>query len=253
MSPLAVDRLTQRVDHAAEEGVADGHREHLAGALDLLALFDLLEVTEDHRADAVLVEVERNTEHAAGELQQLLRHHRRQALDVRDAVAGVDDGADLLALGVGLEAGDILLDGALDLSPPRSSTLPWLFVFLLRVWVLVLSGSVGQVGLGRASLDASEPSITSSPTAIVQAAEQRRVDVQLKRHGMTVDAGEHLGEPVALSVAELACGAARVRRPRHAGTPRDSPVRGRPRRRARRAAVRSSGAADPRCSCSPCA
>src|SRR5262249_23790082 len=45
---LAVDRVAQRVDHAAQELVADRNREHLAGALDLLALFDLFEVTEDH-------------------------------------------------------------------------------------------------------------------------------------------------------------------------------------------------------------
>ena len=99
----AVDRLAQRVDDASEERVADRHREHLAGALDLLALFDLLEVAEDHRADAVLVEVERDAEHAAGELQQFLRHHRGEALDVRDTVTGVDDRADLFALGVGVK------------------------------------------------------------------------------------------------------------------------------------------------------
>src|SRR5204863_9448253 len=55
---LAVDRLAQRVHHATEESVADGHRQHLAGALDLLALLDLLELAEDDRADAVLVEVQ---------------------------------------------------------------------------------------------------------------------------------------------------------------------------------------------------
>ena len=109
-----VDRFTERVDHATEERVADRHREHLTGALDLLALLDLLEVAEDDGADAVLVEVERHSQHATGELQQLLGHHRRQALDVGDTVAGVDDGADLLATGAGLEARDIARDGAFD-------------------------------------------------------------------------------------------------------------------------------------------
>ena len=45
----AVDRLAERVDHAAEERVADRHREHPAGALDLLALLDAGEVAEDAR------------------------------------------------------------------------------------------------------------------------------------------------------------------------------------------------------------
>ena len=38
---LAVDRVAERVDDAAEEAVTDGHREDLAGAADLLALLDV--------------------------------------------------------------------------------------------------------------------------------------------------------------------------------------------------------------------
>ena len=102
--------LTTRPKNA----VADGDRQHLAGALDLLALFDLLEVTEDHRADAVLVQVEGDAEDSARELEQLLGHHRRQTFDVRDTVAGIDDGADLLAGGVGGEGLYVLFDGALN-------------------------------------------------------------------------------------------------------------------------------------------
>ena len=161
----AVDRLTERVDDAAEEGVTDRYREHLAGALDLLALFDLLEVAEDHGADAVLVEVERHPEDAAGELEQLLGHHRRQALDVRDTVAGVDDGADLFALGVGLEAGDILLDRALDLIR-RDRQLCHGFsssYFVVGLWCRVSRANGVSAA---ASWEANEPSITSSPTAI---------------------------------------------------------------------------------------
>ena len=124
----AVDRLAERIDHAAEKLVADRNREHLAGALDLLALRDLLEVTQDHRADVVLVKVQRDTEHTALELEQLLCHHRRQAFDVRDAVAGIDDRADLFTRRVGAEAGDVLLDCALDVVWRKSSTLPWVFV-----------------------------------------------------------------------------------------------------------------------------
>ena len=87
----AVDRQAQRVDHAAEELVADRHGQHAAGALDLLALLDVLVVTEDDRADLALVQVQRDAEDAAGELQQLVGHRRGQALDVRDAVTGLDD------------------------------------------------------------------------------------------------------------------------------------------------------------------
>ena len=39
--PLVVDRLAQRIDHAADQGVADGHPQELAGGRDGVALFDL--------------------------------------------------------------------------------------------------------------------------------------------------------------------------------------------------------------------
>ena len=74
-----------------------GHREDLAGALDRLALLDAGEVAEDDGADLADVEVQRQAEDAVLELEQLVGHGRGQALDVGDAVAGLGDGADLLA------------------------------------------------------------------------------------------------------------------------------------------------------------
>lgn len=104
------------VDDAPEEGVTHRHRENVAGALDLLTLFDLLEVAEDHGTDAVLVEVQGHPEHAAGELEKLLRHDGGQTLDVGDTVTCIDDGADLFPLGVGGKRGYVILDGAFDVS-----------------------------------------------------------------------------------------------------------------------------------------
>ena len=111
----AVDRVAQRVDDAAEVAVADGHREHLAGAADLLALLDAGEVTQDDDADLADVEVQRQTADAALELEQLVGHDRGQSLDTGDAVAGLGDGADLLAGDVGAVLGDVVLDGTADL------------------------------------------------------------------------------------------------------------------------------------------
>jgi len=94
-----IDRLTERVDHPAQEVVTDRDREDLAGALDLLALLDTGEVTEDDDADLVRLKVQRDTQRVVCELQQLVGHRRGQALDVRNAVAGVDHSADLFAGG----------------------------------------------------------------------------------------------------------------------------------------------------------
>ena len=54
-------------------------------------------VAQDDGADLAHVEVQRDAEYPAGELQQLVGHRRGQALDGGDAVTGIDDDADLLA------------------------------------------------------------------------------------------------------------------------------------------------------------
>jgi hypothetical protein len=94
----AVERLAERTDHAAEERVPDRDREDLASPLDLLALFDLGELAKDDDTDLAHVQVQREAADAVLELEKLVRHGRRQTLDPRDAVAGLDDRADLFAL-----------------------------------------------------------------------------------------------------------------------------------------------------------
>src|SRR3712207_178890 len=160
----AVDRVAQRVDHAAEVTVAHGDGEHLAGAANLLALLDAGEVTEDHDADLADVEVQRQSADAALELEQLVGHDRGQPLDAGDAVAGLGDGAHLLAGDVGAVLGDVALDGTADLvcgdrqlgHGVESSSL------------LAVSGSgVGQPASRRRAASrrwATLPSTTSSPT-----------------------------------------------------------------------------------------
>ena len=116
---LAVDRVAQRVDHAAEEAVADGHGEDLARPLDGLALLDAPELAEHDGADLADVEVERQAQRAVLELEQLVGHRRGQALDARDAVTGLGDVPDLLAPGgVRLVRRDEALERVPDLLRP---------------------------------------------------------------------------------------------------------------------------------------
>ena len=111
----AVDRRAQRVDHATQVAVADGHRQHLAGALDALALLDQRTVAEEHDADLTDVEVQRQAQQAALELEQLVGHRRMQPLDPCDPVAGLDHAADLFACGLRRERRDVALDRCADL------------------------------------------------------------------------------------------------------------------------------------------
>src|SRR5690606_997208 len=107
---LAVDRLAQRVDHAAQQGRADRHFHDLAQALDLVAFLDAAVVAEDHDADIVALQVQGHALGAVGELHHFAGHDVVQAIDPGDAVADRQDLADIADLGLIAEAGDLLLE-----------------------------------------------------------------------------------------------------------------------------------------------
>ena len=72
--PLAVDRVAERIHHAANQRFADRHRHDAAGAADLVAFLDLREVAQEHRADLIFFQVQRDTGDAVGELDQFAGH-----------------------------------------------------------------------------------------------------------------------------------------------------------------------------------
>ena len=66
------------------------------GPLDLPALVEVEVVAQDDGADAVLLEVQGKPEDAGLELEHLHGHGPAHAVDAGDAVAELDDGADLV-------------------------------------------------------------------------------------------------------------------------------------------------------------
>ena len=107
---LAVDRVAERVDDAAEQVLADRHVDDRAGALDRLAFLDLAVGAEDHDADIVGLEVERHAAHAVLELDHLAGLDVVEAVGARDAVADATDLADLGDLGLSAEILDLVLE-----------------------------------------------------------------------------------------------------------------------------------------------
>ncbi len=107
---LAVDRVAETVDDAAEQALADGDVHDRAGPLHGRTLGDRGVRAEDHDADIVGLEVQRHALDAARELDHLAGLDVVEAVDAGDAVADAQHGADLGDLGLGAEAGDLVLD-----------------------------------------------------------------------------------------------------------------------------------------------
>src|SRR3954471_2772478 len=83
---LAVDRLSQCIDHTAEQLRADRHLQNAARGLDDVAFGDVLIIAEHHRAYGIELEIQRKAEGVARKLQHLALHHIRQAVNPADAI-----------------------------------------------------------------------------------------------------------------------------------------------------------------------
>ena len=73
-----------------------------------IAFLDFLELAEQHGADALLFQVQRNPVDAVRELEHLARHHLLDAVDTRDPVANRDDAAHFGDIDVDGEAANLL-------------------------------------------------------------------------------------------------------------------------------------------------
>ena len=107
---LAVDRVAERVDDAAEELLADRNVDDRAGALDRLAFLDLAVGAENDDADIVRLEVERHPARAVLELDHLAGLHLVEAVGAGDAVADTEHLTDFGHLRLGTEIGDLAFE-----------------------------------------------------------------------------------------------------------------------------------------------
>src|SRR6516225_3311545 len=112
---LAVDRLAQRVDDAADQLGADRHFQDAARALDGVAFGDVLVLAQDDGADGVALQVQREAVRGLAvlggrELEHFALHRVGQAVHAADAVGDGDDRALVADVGRRPQAFDAALD-----------------------------------------------------------------------------------------------------------------------------------------------
>ena len=149
---LPVERVAERVDDAAEQLRADGHRRDLAGAADGIAFLDLVPVAEQRDADVVLLEVEGEADDPVVELEHLERHAVLEPVDAGDAVAELEDRSDLGEVRVDVELLDAAAEDRRDLFGTK---LHWLAPSGLEVKCLRAPGGAGRGGRARSRRGAS--------------------------------------------------------------------------------------------------
>ena len=111
---LVVDRLSERVDDAAEQALADGDFGDSAGALDLVALLDILGIAEEHGADVVLLEVQHHPEHLMRKFEQLAERGVLQSVDSGDTVAAGEHAAGFAHRDAALKTLDLVFEDFAD-------------------------------------------------------------------------------------------------------------------------------------------
>ncbi len=114
---LAVDRLAQRVDDAAQQALADRHVDDLAQAAHVVALGDGGVGAEDHGAHIVAFQVQGHALDAGlGEFDHFAGLDIVQTVDAGDAVADRQHAAHVGDIGFDAEVGDLRLEDGRDFS-----------------------------------------------------------------------------------------------------------------------------------------
>src|SRR5271156_3546223 len=93
---FVINGIPERVHNAADHAIADRHGHDFSGAFDGVAFFDFGVITQEHRADLIFFQVQRDAENVVRKLDHFAGHALIEAVNARDAVAHGDDRADFL-------------------------------------------------------------------------------------------------------------------------------------------------------------
>ena len=113
---LAIDRVAQAINNAAQQALAHRHVDDGAGALDGVAFLDGAVRTEDHDTNVIGFQVQGHALDAAREFDHFTGLHIVQTMHAGDTVANAEHLADFRNLRFGAEIGDLILDDPRDFS-----------------------------------------------------------------------------------------------------------------------------------------
>ena len=111
---LAVDRLTEGVDHAADQSAADGNGKNALGGLDHVAFGNVFVITENNGTDGIALKVESQAVGVVGEFQHFALHHVAETVNTANTVGHRNYGALGAKISGNAEAFDTLLQQIAD-------------------------------------------------------------------------------------------------------------------------------------------
>ncbi|GLI95154.1 hypothetical protein LMG27198_41460 [Methylocystis echinoides] len=94
--PAAIEWRAERINDAPQKRFANRHARDFAGSSDDAPRLDWARIAEQHRADGALAQIDREPPYPTFEYKQFIEPRARQAFYRRDAIADLDNPADLL-------------------------------------------------------------------------------------------------------------------------------------------------------------
>ena len=88
---LAIDRLANRIHHAAVQGFADRNFCNTSRALDRIAFLDPDVITHEHGADVIFFKIQCDPVEATGEFEHFAGHGSVEPIDLGYSVSDLND------------------------------------------------------------------------------------------------------------------------------------------------------------------
>ena len=112
---LAVQRVPQRIDHAAQNRLAYRHAQQPPGAPHFLPFVNRKVIAENDHPHRILFQVHGQSKNLAGKLDHFSGHDAGKSVNLRDPVTDLEDSSHLANVDTGLVLLNLLPENGSDL------------------------------------------------------------------------------------------------------------------------------------------